>query len=233
MKMKLNMNDIDLRELNFKGETTAELKDGDANVTMEEFLRLFPNPNTRVQCVEVINAFLSQRFSLKIRKSGKYSRGQVEDEYQISFTDANNPLETNRFFRLLDLLPEINIIIDSTLGADRRMTGYSLVLNEFRSEMLLSFLEVCGATQLEKVVIIVLIHEYLKSDKQSMDAMCLFKFIPKSLYVRFLYYLDSGSCLLEQRLIHKSYERFGGELKFSLDKRVLDLLNGESVDLIA
>jgi hypothetical protein len=233
MKVKLNMNDIDLRELNFKGETSAESRDGEVNVTMEEFLRLFPNTNTRHQCVEVVNALLSKRFSLKIRKSGKYSRGHVEEEYQISFTDANIPQETNRFFRLLELLPEINIIIDSTLGAERRMTGYSLVLNEFRSEVLLSFLEVCGATKLEKVIMVILIHEYLRSDKQSMDAMCLFRFIPKSLYVRFLYYLENGSCLLEQKLIHKSYERFGGELKFSLDKRVIVLLNGESVDLIA
>lgn len=230
--MNINTNEIDPRELSSIVRQLAEIKDVGSKVTMKEFLRCFPNSDTKMQCLEVVNALLSNRFSLKLKKVGKFIRVPVEDEFELSFTDANIPHETNRFFRLLELLPEITIIIDNTLGPEKRMTGFLLVLNEFSKEPLLAFLAACQATSLEKVVMIVLTHEYLRSDKQTMDAMSLFKFIPKSLYLRFVYYLDNGCCLLEQRLIHKSYERFSGELKFSVDRRLIELLNGVTTDLI-
>ena len=192
---------------------------------------LYDQLNKDDQYREIIGAFLRNDFSVKIKKANRFSKG-IDEELYISLDDGCMRHEPNVFFRFIEQMPEITMLTDTILGADKRFKGYHIIIRTFKEEKLLQFLGLSQATLVEKMVLISLLHIFLKSNKSSIDASELFRFIPKSYYVNFLFFLNVGCTLVDQKLISYNTEKFSNELVFYINQRVMELLSGYMVELI-
>ncbi len=203
-----------------------------SQLSISELIALFDQPNKHDQYKDIIAAFLRNDLTIKIKKTNRFSKCIEEDMY-ISLANGCMRHEPNLFFRFLEQLPEITLLTDAILGADKRFKGYHIIIRTFKDEKLLQFLDLCQATLVEKIVLISLLHIFLRSNKTSIDASELFIFIPKSYYVNFLFFLNVGCTLVDQKLISYNTERFSNELVFYINQRVMQLLSGYIVEHIS